>query len=82
IRIVKDLLKERSAAGTTIFMSTHTLAIAEELADRIGIISRGELIALGTAGELKARVGHDGNLEEVFLKLTEEAQPAYGEIAS
>ena len=79
IRIVKDVLRERSAAGTTIFMSTHTLAIAEELADRIGIVFGGSLIALGTYAELKERSGHDGTLEEVFLKLTEEAEEKEGD---
>src|ERR1700733_11088040 len=52
-RVVKDILKERSRAGTTVFVSTHQLSVAEEMADRIGIIHQGRLIALGTRDELR-----------------------------
>src|SRR5213075_995188 len=52
-RIVKDVLKERSRAGMTVFLSTHQLSVAEELADRIGIIHRGRLIAVGTPDDLR-----------------------------
>jgi len=72
VRIVKDILKERSKEGVTIFFSTHTLSVAEELADRIGIIDRGRLIALGTVAELGRSAGIEGRLEDVFLRLTEE----------
>jgi len=58
-----------------VFMSTHTLDIAELLADRIGIIHRGRLIALGTLAELRRQAATDGRLEDVFLRLTEEAAP-------
>lgn len=74
-RLVKDLLKQKSREGMTIFLSTHTLDIAEELCDRIGIIQRGHLIALGTIDELRALTRyeeHKDRLEAVFLKLTEE----------
>ena len=47
-RVVKDVLKERSLAGMTVFVSTHQLSVAEEMADRIGIIHRGRLVAVGT----------------------------------
>jgi len=70
-RIVKDELKERSRAGATIFLSTHQLGVAEELADRIGIIARGRLIALGTLEELRARNSGTRELESIFLALTE-----------
>jgi ABC-2 type transport system ATP-binding protein len=69
-RVVKDILKERSQAGVTVLMSTHELSVAEELADRIGIVHQGRLIALGTAAELRRQSGAPGALEEVFLALT------------
>jgi ABC-2 type transport system ATP-binding protein len=73
IKLVKDILKEEACKGTTIFMSTHTLAIAEDICDRIGIIHLGKIIAQGTTKDLKlvAQV-HEADLEAVFLKLTEE----------
>ncbi|MDD5712808.1 MAG: ABC transporter ATP-binding protein, partial [Smithellaceae bacterium] len=72
IKKVKDIFRGLAKAGTTIFMSTHTLSVAEDLCDRIGIINKGELIALGTTGDLK-RAAHvqEADLEEVFLLLTE-----------
>jgi ABC-2 type transport system ATP-binding protein len=69
-RVVKDILKERSVAGMTVFVSTHQLSVAEELADRIGIIHAGRLIAIGTSEELRRQSGASGPLEEVFLALT------------
>ena len=69
-RIVKDTLKERSRAGMTVFLSTHQLSVAEELADRIGIIHKGRLIAVGTPDELRRQSGEAGALEQVFLSLT------------
>jgi ABC-2 type transport system ATP-binding protein len=73
-RIVKDVLKERSLAGTTVLVSTHQLSIAEEMADRIGIILGGKLIAVGTREELRKQSGASGPLEEIFLSLTAEAK--------
>jgi ABC-2 type transport system ATP-binding protein len=69
-RIVKDTLKERSLAGMTVLMSTHELSVAEEMADRIGIIHGGKLIAVGTRDELRKQSGASGPLEDVFLALT------------
>ena len=69
-RIVKDTLKERSRKGMTVFLSTHQLSVAEELADRIGIIHKGRLIALGTPDDLRKQSGEAGALEQVFLSLT------------
>jgi ABC-2 type transport system ATP-binding protein len=69
-RVVKDILKERSRAGMTVLVSTHQLSVAEEMADRIGIIHGGRLIAVGTADELRRQSGMAGPLEEVFLALT------------
>lgn len=72
VRVVKDVLKERSQAGMTVFLSTHQLTVAEEMADRIGIMHQGRLIALGTAEELRRQSGALGPLESAFLALTAE----------
>ena len=69
-RLVKDVFKESVQKGMTVFMSTHTLSVAEEICDRIGIIDNGNLIAVGTINELRRISGVDGKLEEIFLKLT------------
>ena len=69
-RVVKDILKERSEAGMTVFVSTHQLSLAEEMADRIGILHEGRLIALGTPEDLRQQSGATGALEETFLALT------------
>ena len=58
-------------SGATVILTTHILEVAERMADRIGIIQRGRLIAEGTLDELRARAGErDGTLEDVFLELT------------
>jgi ABC-2 type transport system ATP-binding protein len=69
-RVVKDVLKERSMTGMTVLVSTHQLSIAEEMADRIGIINGGKLIAVGTRDELRTQSGSSGQLEDIFLSLT------------
>ena len=72
MRMVRDLFKNLAKKGTTIFMSTHTLSVAEDVCDRIGIIHKGLLIATGTTEELRLRAQiQEGDLEEVFLILTE-----------
>jgi ABC-2 type transport system ATP-binding protein len=71
-RIVKDALKERTRRGATVFLSTHTLSVAEELADRIGIIHHGKLVAIGTLDEIRKQSGTHTPLEQIFLELTEE----------
>ena len=73
-RIVKQEFRERARAGMTIFLSTHQLSVAEEVADRIGIIHRGRLIALGTVAELRARSSESGALERVFLTLIDQEE--------
>jgi len=69
-RVVKDVFKERSRAGVTVLVSTHQLSIAEEMADRIGIIHGGRLVAVGTREELRQQSGSSGALEDIFLSLT------------
>lgn len=71
IRAIKRLLREKARAGMTIFLTTHILSLAEDVADRIGIILDGRLIALGTLDEIKAQSGASGDLEEVFITLTQ-----------
>ena len=73
IRLLKDLLRNEASRGTTVFLSTHSLDIAQELADRIGIVDHGRLITCGTLESLRKQAALDGSLEDVFLKLTEEA---------
>lgn len=70
-RIVKELFKSHAARGTSIFLSTHSLEIAEELCDRIGIILNGKLRAIGNLKDLQleAETEHS-DLEEIFLELT------------
>jgi ABC-2 type transport system ATP-binding protein len=69
-RVVKDVFKERSRAGVTVLVSTHQLEIAEEMADRIGVINGGKLIAVGTRDELCRQTGSSDHLEKIFLSLT------------
>ena len=70
-RQVKDLLAEKVKAGAAIVLTTHILEVAERLADRIGIIHQGRLIAEGTLAELRRQAGATSStLEDVFLELT------------
>lgn len=79
IIMVKRLFKQLAGEGVTIFMSTHTLKIAQDICDRIGVIRRGRLIASGSAADLQreAQVS-SADLEQVFLSLTgsDEEQPS------
>ena len=68
-RQVKQVLLEKVRAGVTVIMTTHILEVAERMAERIGVINHGRLIAEGTLGELRARTGHESTLEEIFLDL-------------
>jgi ABC-2 type transport system ATP-binding protein len=70
IKLIKSMLREHTRNGGTILLTTHILAIAEDIADRIGIINQGNLIAYGTLQELQSE--HQGaNLEDIFLALTQ-----------
>ncbi len=70
IRLIKDLLKRKTDEGMSIFLTTHILALAEDIADRIGIIHHGRLAAVGTLEELRVQSGVSGTLEDIFLQLT------------
>ncbi len=70
IRFVKDYLKQRTREGVTVFMSTHSLSVIEDVADRIGIIYNGQLLHTGTLKEILALSKNPGTLEDVFLELT------------
>ena len=70
IRMIKDLLKTKAREGMTIFLTTHILALIEDMADRIGIIVNGKLVALGTFEQLAAQCSiQGGRLEDVFFSL-------------
>ena len=76
-RTLKDLFSTLAKNGVTIFLSTHSISVAEEICHRIGIIQKGRLIACGTMAELhRQAAGNHGNLESVFLDLTRELQSA------
>lgn len=72
VRLLKDLLREQAFRGATVFISTHTLAVAEEIAHRIGIVDRGRLVFLGTRDEARRQLSApEMSLEQMFLELTE-----------
>ena len=74
IIMVKELFQSLARNGVAVFMSTHTLAVAEEVCDRVGIIHHGHLIASGTTADLRREANvTDADLEKVFLNLTNTA---------
>ena len=71
IMMVKDLFQRLARRGVTVFMSTHTLAVAEDICERIGVINKGHLIASGSTADLQRKANvTDAALEKVFLNLT------------
>jgi ABC-2 type transport system ATP-binding protein len=70
VRLLKDLLRREADHGVTVFLSTHSLDVAQQLAGRIGIVERGRLISCGPLQALRDQAALDGSLEDVFLKLT------------
>jgi ABC-2 type transport system ATP-binding protein len=75
IKMVRDLFRRLAKEGTTLFMSTHTLSLAEDVCDRIGIIHTGSLVATGRLDELRAMARvPGGGLESAFLALTRETR--------
>ena len=76
VRLVKNLFRGLAKDGTTLFLSTHILGIAEDLCPRIGIIHEGQLVALGSVSELREQAqSRDERLEPIFMKLTREDDP-------
>ncbi len=74
-RLVKAVLREQCEAGASVFLSTHTMEVAQEVCDRIAILSRGRIAALGTMDQLRSEAGEPGSsLEQIFLQLTEQAR--------
>jgi len=82
MRILKNLLRTYCNEGGTVFLSTHLLPIAEEMADRIGIITHSKMRFLGTTAELRSQLAREGTLEDLFLHLTEEGAEAEDEIVA
>ena len=73
IKMVKELFRTLAQNGTTVFMSTHTLRLAEEVCDRIAIIHKGTLMAIGTLQDLQQHIQNgDADLEQVFFEITQE----------
>ncbi|MEO1269761.1 MAG: ABC transporter ATP-binding protein, partial [Myxococcota bacterium] len=71
-RLIKSIFRKIcSDAGLTVFLSTHSLEVAEELCERIAIIQHGDIVTLSTLDQLRAELGREGSrLEEIFLQLT------------
>jgi ABC-2 type transport system ATP-binding protein len=76
-RLVKQVFRDQARGGTSIFMSTHVLSVAEDFADRIGIMSQGKVVALGKMDDLRRQAQLEGRLEDVFFKITEGAVNPY-----
>ena len=73
VKLAKQFFKDMTLEGKTIFLTTHTLSVAEDLCDRIAIIRSGEIAAIGTLEELQTKASMpNNNLEDIFLKITEE----------
>jgi ABC-2 type transport system ATP-binding protein len=75
-RLIKDILRQLAERGSAVFLSTHILEIAERMCDRIGIINRGQLVAVGTMEQLRLMGSGETSLEDIFLSLTGGAEEA------
>ncbi len=75
-RLIKDVVQQIANRGSTVFVTTHILEIAEQMCDRIGIINSGKLVAVGTMEELRLKVRGETTLEDIFLSLTGGAEVA------
>jgi ABC-2 type transport system ATP-binding protein len=70
VKLVKDIFREWAKEGATVFMSTHTLALAQEVCQQIAIVDQGRIVASGTSEELERQAGVEGDLERIFLRIT------------
>ncbi|MFM7594364.1 MAG: ABC transporter ATP-binding protein [Isosphaeraceae bacterium] len=77
-RIVKRTFVDQARSGVAVLMSIHLLSIAEDLADRIGIINQGKIISMGTLAELRDNLAYDGSLEDLFLAITGDSEAESG----
>ena len=78
-KLLKDTFRERAAEGLTIFMSTHSLSVAQEIADKLAIIKQGKILAMGTLAELYSLARSPSNdLEEVFLQIISDGDDESG----
>jgi ABC-2 type transport system ATP-binding protein len=75
-KLVKEIFGRWAHKGATVFLSTHTLALAQEVCERIAIVDKGRIVASGTSDDLRKQAGVEGNLERVFLKITGGVQAA------
>ncbi|MDB5612955.1 MAG: transporter ATP-binding protein [Devosia sp.] len=80
-RTVKDVLLGKVRDGVTVIMTTHILEVAERMAERIGVITQGKLIAEGTLAELRTRIGRESSLEDIFLDLVAQSGETDAEAA-
>jgi ABC-2 type transport system ATP-binding protein len=69
-KLVKDIFRDWARGGSTVFMSTHTLALAQEVCGEVAIVNRGRIVASGTSEDLGMQAGVEGDLERIFLKIT------------
>lgn len=69
---LKEMMREHTKKGNTVFFSTHILEVAEKLCDRVGIINKGKLVFVGTFEEMKAKFKEQASLEKLFLEITEQ----------
>jgi len=69
-KLVKEIFKELAREGAAVFMSTHTLALAQEICQQIAIVDKGKIVASGTSEDLEKQAGVRGDLERIFLKIT------------
>ena len=75
-RLIKDILRQLADRGAAVMLSTHIMEIAERMCDRIGIINKGQLVAVGSMAELRGLGKGETSLEDIFLELTGGAEDA------